>query len=198
MEIKRAIDFGDNIRESISEIFVEAYGKDLRFFSKNTEKLIKAFTHMFVIEYFYLAIIDNEIAGMIVCIDKEHFCINHNRKIFVKYLGLYKGLLANILFKYYFNKYPKYPVELDEKTASVEFVATKAKYRKRGVASTIMNYLYTLPEYEHYVLEVADTNTNAFELYKKLGYKEIYRKKQIFGKYIGINYLVYMKHTKEL
>jgi ribosomal protein S18 acetylase RimI-like enzyme len=47
-------------------------------------------------------------------------------------------------------------------------------------------------------LEVADTNTNAFELYKKLGYKEIYRKKQIFGKYIGINYLVYMKHTKEL
>jgi hypothetical protein len=104
MEIKKATDFKENIQNNISEIFVEAYGKDLKFFSKDYKKLIKAFSHMFVLEYFYVAVIDNEIAGMAVCIDKEHFCIKHDRKIFIKYLGIYKGLLANILFKYYFNK----------------------------------------------------------------------------------------------
>ena len=200
MEIKKAIDLdlNGNIREKISEIFVDAYGKDLQFFSKDKNKLIKAFTHIFVLEYFYVAIIDNEIAGMTVCIDTEHFCINHNKKIFIKHLGIAKGLFTYILFKYYFNKYPKYPIELDEKTASVEFVATGTQYRKKGVTTTIINYLFALSEYNNYVLEVADTNTNALELYKKLGFREVYRKALKFGKkYTGINYLVYMKYSKE-
>jgi ribosomal protein S18 acetylase RimI-like enzyme len=102
-----------------------------------------------------------------------------------------------MLFKYYFNKFPKYPVPVDAKTASVEFVATSAVYRKRGVASAIMNYLFTLPEYDRYILEVADTNTNALALYEKMGYREAYRKKQPFGKYIGLNYLIYMTYCKK-
>jgi ribosomal protein S18 acetylase RimI-like enzyme len=199
MEIKRAVDIGGNIQEIISEIFVDAYEKDLKYFSKDKERLKKALTHMFVPEYFFMAIIDNEIAGMAVCIDKDCFCTKHDRKTLVKYLGLYKGMSANIMFKHYFCKYPKYPIELDEKTASVEFVATRAKFRKKGVASAIMNHLFNLPEYKNYILEVADTNTSAFELYKKLGYKEELRIElgAIARKYTGINYLVYMKYTKE-
>jgi ribosomal protein S18 acetylase RimI-like enzyme len=45
---------------------------------------------------------------------------------------------------------------------------------------------------------VADTNTNAMKLYEKLNFKEAYRKKQAFGKYIGINYLIYMKRNKNI
>jgi ribosomal protein S18 acetylase RimI-like enzyme len=198
MEIKKAIDFDENIKEKISEVFVDAYGKDLNFFSKDKNKLIKALAHMFVLEYFYIAIIDNEIAGMAVCIDKEHFCINHNIKTLIKYLGIIKGLGAYILFKHYFNKYPKYPVEVDGNTASVEFVATRTGHRKKGVASSIIKHLLTLLEYKDYVLEVADTNTNAFELYKKLGFREVYRKELKFGKKCaGLNYFVYMKYSKE-
>jgi ribosomal protein S18 acetylase RimI-like enzyme len=193
MEIKRAIDFNDNIREKISEIFVDGFGKDLKYFSNDANKLIKAFSHMFVLEYFYVAIIDNEIAGMIVCIDKEHFCINHNKNILKKYLGIIKGSIANMVFTKYFNKYPKYPVKIDEKTASIEFVATRLKYRKMGVASAIMEYIFALPGYNSYILEVADTNINAYKLYEKLGFKEVYRKKLKFSKKTGINYLVYMK-----
>jgi ribosomal protein S18 acetylase RimI-like enzyme len=197
MEIKRATEFGNDIQAKISELFVEAFEKDLRYFSKDKEKLIKALAHIFVLEYFYVAIIDNEVAGMAVCIDKDHFCINHNKDVLIKYLGTLKGFMLNIIIKYYFNKYPKYPVEMDVKTASIEFVATSANHRKKGVASKIMNHLFALPEYKDYILEVADTNTNAFELYKKLGYKEVCRKKMKFGsKYSGINYFVYMKYSK--
>ena len=197
MEIKRAIDFDETIRKKISEIFVDGFGKDLKYFSKDTNKLIKAFSHMFVLEYFYVAVINSEIAGMIVCIDKEHFCINHNKNILKKHLGIIKGSIAAIVFKNYFNKYPKYPVKTDEKTASIEFVATGSKYRKMGVASAIMEYIFSLPGYNNYILEVADTNINAYKLYEKLGFKEVYKKKMKFSKYVGINYFVYMKRENK-
>jgi ribosomal protein S18 acetylase RimI-like enzyme len=192
MEIKLAKDLNENIKEKISELFVEAFGRDLKIISNDTGKLIKAFSHMFVLDYFYVGIIDNEIAGMMVCVDKEHYCIKSDRKILVKNLGLIKGLLANMIFKKYFNKYPKYPVETDEETGSIEFVATNKKYRKKGIATTIMEYIFSLNMYEKYILEVADTNERAYNLYKKLGYREIYKIKQKFSKMIGINYLVYM------
>jgi ribosomal protein S18 acetylase RimI-like enzyme len=182
----------ENMKEKISELFVEAFGKDLEIISKDANKLTKAFSHIFVLDYFYVGMIDNEIAGMMVCIDKEHYCIKPDRKILVKYLGLIKGLLANMIFKNYFNKHPKYPVEIDEKTGSIEFVATNKKYRKNGIATKIMEYIFSLNMYEKYILEVADTNEAAYNLYKKLGYNEVYKVKQKFSKQIGINYLVYM------
>jgi ribosomal protein S18 acetylase RimI-like enzyme len=192
MKIRLAKDLNENIREKISALFVEAFGKDLKIISKDTNKLVEAFSHMFVLDYFYIGIIDGEIAGMMVCVDKDHYCIKHNQKILIKNLGLMKGLLANMIFKHYFNKYPKYPVEIDEETGSIEFVATNKKYRKMGIATAIMEHIFSLKMYEKYILEVADTNEKAFNLYKKLGYKEIYRIRQKFSKTIGINYLVYM------
>jgi ribosomal protein S18 acetylase RimI-like enzyme len=192
MEIKPAKDLDGNISEKISELFVDAFGKDLKMISKNANKLIKAFSHMFVLDYFYVGIIDNEITGMIVCMDKEHYCINHNKKLLIKHLGFIKGSLANIIFKKYFNKYPKYPFEINDKTGSIEFVATKNKYQRMGIASKIMEYIFSLNLYENYILEVADTNEHAFNLYKKIGYKEVHRIKQKYAKTIGINYLVYM------
>jgi hypothetical protein len=51
-----------------------------------------------------VAVIDNEIAGMAVCIDKEHFCIKHNGKIFRRHLGIITGPFADILFKHYFKR----------------------------------------------------------------------------------------------
>jgi ribosomal protein S18 acetylase RimI-like enzyme len=192
MEIKLAKNLNGNVKEKISKLFVEAFEKDLKIISKDTNKLIKAFSHMFVLDYFYVGIIDNEIAGMMACVDKEHYCINQKQKILIKNLGLIKGFFANMIFKNYFNKYPKYPVEIDDKTGSIEFVATNKKHRKTGIATEIMKYIFSLKLYEKYILEVADTNEQALNLYKKLGYKEVHRIKQRYAKKIGINYLVYM------
>jgi ribosomal protein S18 acetylase RimI-like enzyme len=192
MEIKLAKNLDENINEGISKLFVEAFGKDLKIISEDTDKLKKAFSHIFVLDYFYVCIIDNEIVGMMVCIDKDHYCIKHNRKILIKYLGLIKGILADIIFKNYFNKCPKYPVEIDEKTGSIEFVATNKKYKKMGIASSIMEYIFSLKLYDKYILEVADTNEQAYNLYKKMEYKEVYRVKLKYLKNWGINYLVYM------
>jgi ribosomal protein S18 acetylase RimI-like enzyme len=171
MEIKRAIEFGDNVREKISEIFVDGFSKEFRFFSKDKVKLTKAFAHMFVLDVFYAGVINNEIAGIMACTNMVSSCIKHDKKILIKHFGILKGMALNYLFKFYFQKVPKYPMETNEKTASVEFVATLEKFRGKGVASAILKYLHSFPEYDEYVLEVADINFAAMKLYEKTGYK---------------------------
>ena len=146
---------------------------------------------MFDIDCFYVAIIDDEIAGMIACIDKEKVGMNINLKIFVKNLGIIGGLLAYFGNRSFLNKFKALT---DEKTAIPEFLVTDTKYRKRGVASTLMKHLLTLPEYEHYIVEVADTNTTSLEMCKKLGYKEVSRKKFMPGS--GINEWIRLKYSK--
>jgi ribosomal protein S18 acetylase RimI-like enzyme len=197
MEIKRAVELDGNVRDKISEIFVDGFSNDFRSFSNDKDKLTKAFAHMFVLDVFYVAIINNEIAGIMACTNMSTNCIKHDKIVFIKYFGIIKGIFLNYLFKFYFQKFPKYPIETNERTASIEFVATLEKYRGKGVASTVLKYLHSISEYDEYVLEVADINLKALKLYEKMGYKEIYRKKEKFSKYSGINYLIYMKYKKE-
>ncbi|MEI4771402.1 hypothetical protein WAX74_17385 [Psychrobacillus sp. FJAT-51614] len=40
-----------------------------RFFSKDKNKIAKAFAHMFVLNQFYVAIANNKIGGMTACTD---------------------------------------------------------------------------------------------------------------------------------
>ena len=83
MEIRRAIELGDNIQVKLSELYVNAFFNDgLKYFSTDKTKLVKVFAHVFLLEYFYIAIIDNEIAGMISCMGKGPFCMKLDKKIF--------------------------------------------------------------------------------------------------------------------
>ena len=172
-DIKPAKDVNDNIQEKISKLYVEAFGSYMYAISKSPEKLVKAFTHMFVVDDFYVCIIDNEVVGMMACTNKETYGIKHDKKLLIKELGLIKGLVANRMLKKLFTKYPKYPIEMDCKTGSIEHVVTNSNYRKKGIATSIMEYIFALNMYEKYVLEVFDTNENAIKLYKKFGFKEV-------------------------
>ncbi|MCL2520839.1 MAG: GNAT family N-acetyltransferase [Spirochaetaceae bacterium] len=196
MEIRLATE-GD--REAISRIFVEAYYKDLNFFSKNQVKLTKAFKHTFVVESFYVALIDDEVAAITACLPVDKFCISRKTGTLIKYLGLIKGLIAGYTLKHYFNKTPKYPLvkNMANDTLSIEFVAANSKFKRQGAVTALFNYLLNLPN-GTFVLEVADTNTAAFTLYSKLGFKEVARKKmsKLASKYSGVNNLLYMQYNK--
>ena len=196
MEIRRAIDLGDGTREKISEIFVDGFYDDLRMLCGDRETLKKACAHMFVLKHFHAAIIDGEIAGVVACLDKDSYCVCPDRRMLVRHMGLFRGLFASFGFRYFSND-PKYPPEvgMDGKTASIEFVVTSPGHRKKGVATAILTHLHALPEYSDQVLEVKDTNTGAVELYKKMGYREIHRKKFRWAKRAGFEYFLYMKRS---
>lgn len=197
IEVKLAseIGIGDSTRQQISHVFVDSFGEHLAFFSKDTNKLEKAFEHMFVLEVFYVAVLDGEIAGITTCSEGNMNVINHNKQELIKHLGFFKGTIANMVFKREFQKPPR---ETGDRIANVGFVATAAKHRGKGVATAIMNHLFSLPKYKKYILEdIADNNTSALNLYKKLGFKEFIRVKQKHSRFSGINYYLSMNYIKK-
>jgi ribosomal protein S18 acetylase RimI-like enzyme len=188
MEIKRATEFGDNIREKLGELYVNAFYDDvLKYFSKNKTKLIKVFACGFLLDCFYVAIIDNEIIGMVACMGKGEVCIKLDLKTIVKYIGLFRGLIINYWLKQFLKGFPK----LDEKTALIECLAIDTKHLRKGIASTLVKSLFTLTEYKNYILEVIGTNKKAINLYDKLGFKVAYIIPYFPRIYFG------MKYTKE-
>jgi len=185
MEIKRAIEFGDNIKERLGEVYVNAFYDDvLKYFSKDKNKLKKVFACGFLLEYFYVAIMDNEIVGIIACMGKGEVFIKLELKTFVKYFGIFKGLLINFLLKQFIKGFPK----VNEKTALIECVATDIKHLRKGIASTLLKSLFSITEYENYILEVIETNKKAINLYDKLGFKVVYTKQYFPRAYYGMKY----------
>jgi ribosomal protein S18 acetylase RimI-like enzyme len=194
MEIKKANTFDENyIRTKISEIFVDGFGNWFVTLSKNKELLIKAFSHMFVLDMFYVAIIDNEIAGITACTNGIAGATDHDRKKLIKHFGFIKGTIINMIFN---KEFKKQAIEIGEKIGSIEFVATLKKYHRQGIASGLINGIIKMTEYNEYILEVADTNCNALKLYEKLGFREFKRIAHKYKKQSGINYLIYMKYKK--
>ncbi len=78
--------------------------------------------------------------------------------------------------------------KLDEKTALIECLAIDTKHLRKGIASTLVNTLFTLTEYENYVLEVIGTNKKAIKFYNKLGFKIAYIKPYFPSVYFCLKY----------
>ncbi|MDQ0268400.1 hypothetical protein [Cytobacillus purgationiresistens] len=83
----------------MSAIFVEGFGKHFTFFSKDSNRLKLTFSHMFNSNFFYVAIVDGEVIGMIACTDGKNPSVSIQGKEFRKHLGLVKETLAAFILK---------------------------------------------------------------------------------------------------
>ena len=185
----------ENARKQISKIFVEGFYEWIKFFSKDKNTLEQAFSHMFNLNAFYVAIVNEEIAGFASICRKHANNIILNRKELQKHLGLFMGFFAyKVLRKEFEDK--KYPFTITSDMQPIEFIATSSKYQRCGVASKIIQYIFDNNSHTSFILEVADTNSKAIALYKKLGFKEITKVKMKENKQSGIDYLLYMKYVK--
>lgn len=196
IDIKIASELPFDPRNRMGEIFADGFGKDLAFFTRDKNKLAAAVAHMFVLDVFYVALVDGEIAGMAACTNEKHrYSVEPGRKELIRHFGLYKGMIAGSAFKREFQKPFSHP---GSKVASIEFVVTDTKFRGQGIATAILEHFFTLSQYEdYYIEEVADINTNALMLYKKLGYQEYARTKTNHADKTGINYMIALKCHKE-
>lgn len=195
MEIKRAGEIGESARKKISDIFVGGFIQWLQYFSRDAEKLSRALAHMFILEAFYVAVVEGGLAGIAACTDGKTPPVRLQSSELRRHLGFIKGSIAGLVLKRELENHP-YPFSIEPSTGSVEFVATDANYRGKGVASTIIRHIISYTSYDAYVLEVADINTPAILLYEKLGFKEFLRVPHKYSKQSGINHLIYMKYEK--
>jgi len=71
---------------------------------------------------------------------------------------------------------------------------TASRHRGKGIASSQIKHFLAKPEYNGFILEMADTNTTAVELYKRLGFVEFQRVKDKHSEVSSMNYNIYMSH----
>ncbi|GAA0371738.1 GNAT family N-acetyltransferase [Bacillus horti] len=189
IQVRPMGDFESDIHRKAAAVFVDGYGKELTFLSKDRERLIDTFSQMICPDVFYLAELDHEIVGILACSNNHKRALTIDQTILRKSFGYVKGSLAYRFMKDEFNK--KLPYQDD--TGYIESVATTGKARGKGVSTTLFRYVLENASYQRYVLEVVDTNENAYRLYTKLGFSEIERKKESFSKLKGFKERIYME-----
>lgn len=190
------VDSDIDVRAGLAQIFGEGFTQWLQFFSSDQKTIADAFAHMFVLDQFYVAIADGAVAAMAACTDCKTASVKLNKKILRQHFGLYKGFFAGIFLKREFEAPMQNP---PMQTGSIEYVGTSSAFRGRGMASKLLAYIVANTSYRDYLIEeVADTNTPAMNLYRKMGF-EVYREKNIAPKRaqkIGINKMLSLKLEK--
>jgi len=189
VEYLKATELSFDSRRQISALVVDAYYDLVKHFKKDNQ-ITDVLAQSLLLEYFYVACENGEIASIIACKKDKPPPVKLDKKVFVKYLGLIMGNIAYPIIQKHMMEH-KYPFKLAEQTGSIEIVATAPKYRGRGIAQGLAEHVMSEQSYKDYVLEVIDTNAGAIRLYEKLGFEETMRTKA--PKNAGFNEFIYMK-----
>lgn len=196
INVVRADQVEADVRHGLAEIFAEGFTQWLGFFSKDPKKIAAAFAHIFILDQFYVALYNGQVAGMAACTDGTSLSVKLDKKELRKHLGLYKGTLAGIFLK---KEFESNFVRPEPGVGSIEFVGTATGFRGQGVASQLIRQIIERTPYKVYLIEeVADSNIPAMKLYYKLGFEE-YKRRQIpdkRAKKIGINSVVSLRYNK--
>ena len=196
MDIKyiRADKLDFDPRPQMGMIFAEGFAHLFEAFSKDTKLLAKAFSHVFNLQYFYLAVQGDKIMAMTACTDGIS-PITFDKAICRKELGFLRGWIAyHQLTKYIVNH--KFPFEFNPAMGRIEIVGTAPEFRGKGVANGLINHIMEVSPYKEYVLEVIDDNVGAIKLYEKLGFEVIEKVQMSAAVRSKINAFLYMKRTK--
>lgn len=194
IEIVPARELGEGHRRAITEVFVDAFGPDFTYFSKDARVLADTFEHMLVLDVFHVALLDGEAAGIAACTDGRQQSVVPQGKHLRRHLGLVKGTIGAIGLK---REFSGGVPGLADGAASIEVVGTASRFQGEGVATALITHLLALPQYREYVLEtVSDINTPALNLYRKLGFVEYKRVPVKHTKLSGINYYVSLRLTQ--
>jgi ribosomal protein S18 acetylase RimI-like enzyme len=184
------------MKPQISRVFVDGFYQWLRYFSKDKAKLTQALAHMFNTDCFFVAIEKGDVIAITACAAKGQRCVQLERRDFIKRLGFIRGSIAYSMLRKEF-EVKTYPISIGENTGAIEFVAVASVHRGKGVAANLIQNIFSVTDFREYILEVADTNTAAVNLYKRLGFADVLRVPQKHTKQSGINELIYMKKGNE-
>lgn len=74
--------------------------------------------------------------------------------------------------------------------AEINYIFVREQYRCNGIASKLLDYMFSNIDVNETTLEVNITNINAIKLYKKMGFKEVNIRK---GYYDGVDGILMLR-----
>ena len=177
-------------RNNVALCIAEGFEKDFSILCKDNKKVANAIATGLNMERFYVADIKGNIAGVLAISDCNGRAAKADRVFLRKYFGFFKGTVGALILKEEFEKPLDYPVT----TGYIEFVAVQKKYRKQGIATTMLQESMSLAIYQDFVLVVTDVNINAMKCYQNIGFEECKRIPEKHGKQKGFNERIFMRY----
>ncbi len=180
-------------RNNVALCIAEGFEKDFSVLCKDNQKVANAIATGLNIKRFYVADINGDIAGVIAISDCNGRAARVNNKSLIKHLGFLKGTIGALVLKEEFEGQLDYPIT----TGYIEFVALRKKYRKQGIATTMLKESMLLTNYQDFVLDVTDINNNAIKCYTNIGFEEFKRIPEKHAKQKGFNEKIYMRYSRK-
>ncbi len=179
-------------RNSAALCIAEGFEKDFSVLCKDTQKVADAIAAGLNMEKFYVADIKGYIVGVLAISDCTGRAARVDKTSLKKHFGFLKGMIGAFVLKEEFEGQLEYPIT----TGYIEFVAVRKKYRKQGIATTMLQESMLLAHYQYFVLDVTDINSNAIKCYTNIGFEEFKRISEKHGKQKGFNEKIFMRYYR--
>lgn len=179
-------------RNSAALCIAEGFEKDFSVLCKDTQKVADAIAAGLNMEKFYVADIKGYIVGVLAISDCTGRAARVDKTSLKKHFGFLKGMIGAFVLKKEFEGQLEYPIT----TGYIEFVAVRKKYRKQGIATTMLQESMLLAHYQYFVLDVTDINSNAIKCYTNIGFEEFKRIPEKHGKQKGFNEKIFMRYYR--
>lgn len=177
-------------RNNAALCIAEGFEKDFSVLCKDNQKVADAIAAGLNMERFYVADIKGDIVGVLAISDCNGRAAKVEKVSLKKQFGFFKGLIGAFVLKEEFEGQLGYPVT----TGYIEFVAVRKKYRRQGVATALLKESMPLTNYQDFVLDVTDINSNAIRCYRNAGFEEFKRISEKHGKQKGFNEKILMRY----
>lgn len=180
----------ENISD-ISKLFVEGFYDYFKSFETNKDRLIKAFKHSFILDNYYVVLLDDNVIG-IGAVSDGRFTVKFNKYKLCYYLGVGLGKRIYKYLKVIFEN-KDYAFEMDDKCGLLEYLVVKEEYRNNGIGNVFINHLIHDNDYIRYIAKIGDNN-RALHLFERIGFEEFDRERASEKEriYMGINDYLYM------
>ena len=179
-------------RNSAALCIAEGFEKDFSVLCKDTQKVADAIAAGLNMEKFYVADIKRYIVGVLAISDCTGRAARVDKTSLKKHFGFLKGMIGAFVLKEEFEGQLEYPIT----TGYIEFVAVRKKYRKQGIATTMLQESMLLAHYQYFVLDVTDIKSNAIKCYTNIGFEEFKRIPEKHGKQKGFNEKIFMRYYR--
>lgn len=175
-------------KKEMIEILIEGFGH-LMTFSKDPSVLRELFSHAINEKYVYVYVEEDRVLGFIGIATNKVRPVKLDRDVCIKLFGKVKGIQVCKQMNGIFQS----KVVNEDTDLYVDFLATSKEARGKGIATKLLTFCFAMPEYENYYIEVLSKNTNAKNLYERVGFSIVKKQYISFISLLGFGYPIKMK-----
>jgi 8-oxo-dGTP diphosphatase len=189
LAVRRAVEAD---RAAIAAVIVEAYRREFSILSRNVDNIMAVLTPAVEVDRFFVAGRRGDVVGAVACTDRTGRAMRVLAADWDRQLGLVRGRLATRIVATEWISQLDYP----DDTGYIEFVAVAERARRQGIATRLVEGVIAQTRYTDFELEVTDVNVAARDCYRKIGFVDVNRKIEKFGRIKGFRERIYMHYTR--